>query len=218
MSVGSLDRLIAENQLSWPIEVVHAIRDPQVMHLSLFPEEEAVIMGADTKRQMEFAAGRSAAHAVLKKLDFPLSAILMGKDRAPIWPSGIVGSLSHTSDACLGVAARSHHIQAIGIDIESLTPLESSLHPDIATPEELACIDSSPELAALRIFSMKEAAYKAQYPLSQTFFDFTTLKVTSEGLRFRDPVAPFAQGSLLTVHQWTGFGMCLSLCMLKEPI
>ncbi|MFC7369544.1 MULTISPECIES: 4'-phosphopantetheinyl transferase family protein [Vreelandella] len=217
MGVGSLERLLAENQTSWPIEVVCAIRDPQIMHLSLFPEEEVSIVGADTKRLMEFAAGRSAAHAVLKKLDVPLSAILMGKGRAPVWPAGIVGSLSHTTDACLGVAARAHHTQAIGIDIESLAPLEGSLHPDIATPEELACIDQPPELAALQIFSMKEAAYKAQYPLSQTFFDFTTLEVTSEGLRFRCPVAPFAQGTLLTVHQWTGFGMCLSLCILKKP-
>lgn len=216
MGIESLDRLIAGNQLSWPAGVAYATRDPQAMHLSLFPEEEAAIIGACKRRRMEFAAGRSAAHAVLKKLDFPLSAILMGKDRAPIWPTGVVGSLSHTPDACLSVAARPHHIQAIGIDIENLAPLESSLHPYIATPEEFACIDSPPRLAALRIFSMKEAAYKAQYPLSQTFFDFNALEVTAKGLRFRYSIPPFTRGSLLTVHQWTGFGMCLSLCVLKR--
>lgn len=218
MGVESLDSLIADNQPSWPVDVVYAIRDPQAIHFSPFPEEEAAIISACRERQMEFAAGRSAAHAVLKKLNVPTAAILMGKDRAPIWPTGVVGSLSHTPDVCIGVAARSHHIQALGIDIEDLIPLESSLHFDIATPEELACIDSPPGLAALRIFSMKEAAYKAQYPLSQTFFDFNTLEVTPEGLRFRYPVPPFAQGTLLTIHQWTGFGMCLSLCVLKRAI
>ncbi|WP_275286097.1 4'-phosphopantetheinyl transferase family protein [Halomonas elongata] len=216
MDVASLDRLIAGSRGDWPEDVVHATRDPKEKHLSLYPTEEAAIVGANTRRRLEFAAGRSAARAVLKKLGFPHGVIPMDQNRAPIWPAGTIGSLSHTADVCIGVAALSQHVQAIGIDVENLAPLESKLPPYITDPEELACIDSPPGLAALQIFSMKEAAYKAQYPLSQTFIDFDTLKVTPDGLCFNHTVPPFAKGTILPVQQWTGSSMCLSLCVLKR--
>lgn len=216
MDVQSLDRLIAGSQVDWPEEVVHATRNPQERHLSIYPIEEAAIIGATTRRRWEFAAGRSAARAVLKKLGFPPGAIPMGQDRAPIWPAGTIGSLSHTANVCIGVAALSQHVQAIGIDVENLTPLESKLHPYITNAEELACFDSPTGLAALQVFSMKEAAYKAQYSLSQTFIDFDTLKVTPDGLCFNYTVPPFTKGTILPVQQWIGASMCLSLCVLKR--
>ncbi|SHL40359.1 4'-phosphopantetheinyl transferase family protein [Halomonas caseinilytica] len=217
MSKASLDCLIAENLAHWPEQTVYASRDTQAVHSPLFPVEQAAIVGVSAQRQREFAAGRFAAHAVQAKLGFPPTAIPMGEDRSPIWPAGMVGSLSHTADACIAVGALSHRVQAIGVDVESLVPLEDTLHPDIASPAELACLDSPPGLAALRIFSMKEAAYKAQYPLSQAFCDFDALEVVPEGLRFRHSVAPFARGTILPIRQWTGFGLCLSLCLLKRP-
>ncbi|MFM9271170.1 4'-phosphopantetheinyl transferase [Halomonas elongata] len=217
MVTKSLDCLISENRMYWPEEVVYATCDPQVTHAPLFPIEEAAITDAVEKRRREFTAGRSAAHAVQEKLGFPPTAIPMGEDRAPIWPARMVGSLSHTADACIAVGALSHHVRAVGIDVESLAPLESKLRSYIANHRELACMDSPPGLAALQIFSMKEAAYKAQYLLSQTFCDFDTLEVVPEGLRFRHSVPPFARGTILPIRQWVGFGLCLSLCLLKRP-
>ncbi|MES3677585.1 4'-phosphopantetheinyl transferase superfamily protein [Halomonas elongata] len=217
MSVAPLDRLMTRGQIDWPEEVAYATCDPQGTHSPLFPVEEAAIANAVEKRRREFTAGRSAAHTVQEKLGFPPTAIPMGEDRAPIWPAGMVGSLSHTADACIAVGALSHRVRALGVDVESLAPLESRLRPYIANHRELACMDSPPGLAALQIFSMKEAAYKAQYLLSQTFCDFDTLEVVPEGLRFRHSVPPFARGTILPIRQWAGFGLCLSLCLLKRP-
>lgn len=214
MGPASLSSLIAEHHWDWPTGVAHAIRDPREPHLSLFAEEEAAIADMGLKRRMEFAAGRSAAHAVLERLGLPSIAIPMGQDRAPIWPSSVVGSLSHSENACVAVAALSRHVQAIGIDVESLAPLDNGLPADIASPEELACMNAPPELAALRVFSMKEAGYKAQYPISRTRLGFDALEVTPEGLRFRHPVPRFARGARLPVRQWANAHICLSLCVL----
>ncbi|MBB3140876.1 4'-phosphopantetheinyl transferase superfamily protein [Halomonas organivorans] len=194
--------------------MAHAIRDPREPHLSLYADEEAAITGMGIKRRMEFAAGRSAGHAVLESLGCPATSIPMGRDRAPIWPSDVVGSVSHSQDVCVAVAALSCNVRAIGIDVENLTSLDDDLAADIASPRELACMNAPVGLAALRVFSMKEAAYKAQYPISRTPLDFDALEVTPLGLRFRFPVPGFHRGALLPVCQWTNADLCLSLCVL----
>ncbi|MFG6177246.1 4'-phosphopantetheinyl transferase [Halomonas sp. THAF12] len=194
--------------------MVHAIRDPREPHLSLFADEEVAIADMSIKRRMEFAAGRSAGHAVLESLGYPATSIPTGRDRAPIWPSDVVGSVSHSKDVCVAVAALSCNVRAIGIDVENLMSLDDGLPADIASPMELACMNAPAGMASLCAFSMKEAAYKAQYPISRTPLDFYALEVTPQGLRFRCPVPGFPRGTLLPIRQWTNADLCLSLCIL----
>ena len=71
----------------------------------LFPEEEALVAGAVTKRREEFAAGRNAARAALAGLGPPPCPLLRAGRRAPAWPQGIVGSITHCSGFCCAVVA-----------------------------------------------------------------------------------------------------------------
>ena len=59
------------------------------------------------------------------------------RDRAPVWPEGVVASLSHTAGLCLAVAARARDWRGLGVDLERALPLDPGLVPTIASPAEL---------------------------------------------------------------------------------
>ena len=147
-------------------------------------------------RRVEFAAGRSAARAAMAALGLPPLPILMGADRAPVWPGGVTGTITHCAGACLALAGRAADWRGLGLDAEPLVPLEAGLWPLILGPDE-----EGDGLQALRSFVAKEAAYKAQYPLSRTLFDFHTLRLDWRGdmftARFTRAVPPFAKGAPL---------------------
>src|SRR4030081_3796126 len=54
---------------------------------------------ATQKRQREFLAGRWCAEKALQCLGAGSTHVAMAKDRAPIWPAGVVGSITHTADS-----------------------------------------------------------------------------------------------------------------------
>lgn len=144
----------------------------------LHPCEAALMDRAVEKRRREFCAGRVLAKAGLESLGLPATPILRGEDRAPIWPQGVVGSITHTHGHCAAVVARSAQIRAVGIDVEQASELKPGVYEAITTPgerEELAGAD------ALRvgkvIFSAKECAYKAQYALTQKYLPFSAMSV-----------------------------------------
>lgn len=171
------------------------VADPRAAHPA-FPGE--TVAGV-AKRQSEFRAGRHAARAALAELGLPGRPIPAGADRAPIWPLGLIGSISHSDRLCLAAVGRG---RGIGVDLEPAEPLEPQIHRMILSPEdrgsEGAVISG---LETRLIFSAKEAAYKAQYPLSRQLFDFQTLAVTVQGdrfeARFRRDIAPFTPQSVL---------------------
>ena len=47
------------------------------------------------KRLSDFATGRYCAMKALEQFGIQDAIIPIGEDRAPIWPEGIVGSISH---------------------------------------------------------------------------------------------------------------------------
>lgn len=179
---------------------------------ALWPGEA---IAAVPHRLAEFAAGRTAARRALAALGMPMAAIPMGEDRAPIWPHGGVGSISHCAGACMAVAGRQRDFAGIGLDLEPAQPLAPDLWPSILRPDETA-VDG---LDALRIFVTKEAAYKAQYPLSRQLFDFQTLKITFQDqyfmARFAHGVPPFAAGDILRGRLVQTSGFCAALCWIE---
>src|SRR4051812_2128234 len=62
----------------------------------LFSEELEVVSRAVAKRKREFALGRMCAHRALSALGVPACGLPMAADRSPVWPSGIVGSITHS--------------------------------------------------------------------------------------------------------------------------
>lgn len=158
----------------------------------LWPGE--VVPGAVPARLAEFALGRSAARGAIQALGRAPVAIPMNPDRSPNWPSGITGSISHCAGACFAIAALRADFAGLGLDLEPAQPLDPGLLPVILRPEEHG-------LDPLAVFVAKEAAYKAQYPITGQLFDFQTLSVTLSDNRFaatfQRAVGRFAVGDQL---------------------
>ena len=135
----------------------------------------ANIQRAVAKRQAEYLAGRLCARAALQASGG--DAVVPGTDdeRAPIWPSGFCGSITHGDGWAAAVVAQSHAWRSLGLDVESR--LDSTraqrLAGEILTPDELSRL--APEQAALQItltFSLKESLFKALFPLVRQRFYF----------------------------------------------
>jgi 4'-phosphopantetheinyl transferase EntD len=166
---------------------------------ALLPEEEACLSPrAVEKRRREFTAGRVAARAVLERFgirDFPL---LVGADRAPVWPPGIVGSLSHCGDLCGVAAARRESVAGVGFDAESDRELEPPIAERVCSEAELLHLAGLPGAAArwaTVVFCAKESTYKCHSPLAGTFLDFHDVEVRLE---------PDAARFVATIHRARG--------------
>jgi len=147
----------------------------------LFPEEEALVLRAVEKRRREFAQGRACARRALAELGIAPAPLLAGEMREPLWSPGIVGSITHDRLLCAAVAARSGAFTGVGIDVEPDEPLEENVAARIWSPEEAAAARADGvvpfESAAKLVFSAKEAVYKCQFALTQTFIGFNAVSL-----------------------------------------
>ena len=87
---------------------------------ALHPDEAPAVVRAVAKRQLEFAAGRHYAHSALQALGAAPGPLLVGPARAPLWPAGVVGAISHDDGWAAAAVARQVDCAGLGIDIESL--------------------------------------------------------------------------------------------------
>jgi 4'-phosphopantetheinyl transferase EntD len=147
---------------------------------------EAVFLGRSVpKRAQEFAAGRLCARRALAEFGIENFPIERAADRQPIWPPGMVGSITHTLGFCAAVVAARATTAAIGLDTEGVggTPpgVKPHLWPSICLASEIDWIATLPESqrarAATLIFSAKEAFYKCQYPLVREHLGFHDAQV-----------------------------------------
>jgi 4'-phosphopantetheinyl transferase EntD len=170
----SVLRLLLDNLLASPAiaEVCDVTDDEDV----LFVDEANMVSEAVAKRRREFAAGRRAAHRAMARLGLPCAPLLAGLDRAPLWPSGIVGSISHTRRIAFAAVANAAYAQGLGVDVEEDGPLPQDIVGRVCLPSELTGLAQvSAEIggdAAKLLFSAKEAFYKSYYPLRKQFLDF----------------------------------------------
>lgn len=150
----------------------------------LYPEEAKSISKAVPKRQREFAAGRRAARNAMRAIGWQDMPVPCNADRSPAWPEGLVGSISHTRQACIAIVGRKSHVKSIGVDIEEHQPIESDLWSSICTPQELDFVSQFQPmdrgLWVARIFSAKEAFYKWQYPATGHLLGFQDVSITLE--------------------------------------
>lgn len=144
--------------------------------LNLYPEERASVAHAVPHRQREFAAGRAAARQAMVQVGLNPCPVPCGPDRAPVWPLGVVGSISHTRQICIAAAGRAEEVGAIGIDVEERQPVDQSLWRSICTTKEQAYLQSQPAEQrgdiVTQLFSAKEAFFKWQYPATRRMLDF----------------------------------------------
>jgi len=213
----AIERLLAELT---PKGVASACLDPRSFQGTLFPEEAAAVANAVPRRRAEFIAGRGCARQALVQLGQPAHTIPSGQDRAPIWPEGIVGSISHCDSLAIAVVARrADGFLSLGVDIEAASPLEAELIESICTPAERQNLASAGDagLLAKTIFSIKESAYKAQYPLTRTMLEFHEVEVKLDlaAMRFSAVVAGCPQSLTGQFRIEAGYILTLT-CITSE--
>ncbi len=189
----------------------------------LYPQEAACLTTARDARRVEFTLGRLAARRAMRSLGARLGAIPMAPDRSPIWPEGLVGSITHSDGLAVAVAGYSKDWLGLGIDLEPATGLEVDLIDEIARPEERADLGDQRLLAAKRLFSVKEAAYKAQYPITGVLFGFHALRVSwADGAaHYTDHpecagIMAADRNRILPIRQWCDDGLILSLSAIPR--
>ncbi|MGC5704205.1 4'-phosphopantetheinyl transferase superfamily protein [Pseudomonas sp. NFXW11] len=179
---------------SWPLPeaLPHSLWlstrfDPRQLSADDFPrsgiQAPPSIQRSVAKRQAEFLAGRLCARAALWQLQQLDWVPDIGPDRAPIWPTHICGSITHSTGRAAAIVADKQHWRALGMDLEQLLDEQRAarLAEQILTPAELQRRDRlPPELHALAVtltFSIKESLYKTLYPLVQKNFYFEHAEV-----------------------------------------
>ncbi|WP_322865345.1 4'-phosphopantetheinyl transferase [Aquicoccus sp. G2-2] len=189
---------------------------------ALFAAEAAAVARAVPKRRAEFAAGRAAAHGVMERLGLLPAPVPMGADRAPIWPEGVIGSISHCAGVCVAVAAQAENrLCALGVDIEPDADLPEEVIATICLPGERVWLAQHAAgqrgRAARLIFSAKEAAFKMQYGLTGEMLGFDAFEIVPEmatgrlQARFEVSCGRFARGARLNGRfgRADGFVFCL---------
>jgi enterobactin synthetase component D len=140
------------------------------------------------KRQAEFFFGRLAARDALTafRVQLASASVAIGPSREPVWPAGIVGSITHDHDYAAAVVQQEGRERGIGIDIarvidEAVLP---SLLDAIVDRQEFQVLRAQgrdwPGNALLTLaFSAKESLFKATYRAVGYIFDFDAARVTA---------------------------------------
>lgn len=164
-----------------PADVIVVSADAHMWSAPLFPDEERFVDGAVGCRRREFAAGRACAREALMGLGLRPVSIPSNPDRTPMWPVGVIGSITHCHDYCAAAVCHRGSIIGIGIDVEDGRPLEDSVIDWVCTPRERALLSALPFLRPgiwpKLLFSAKESFYKSYYPATKTFLEFADLEI-----------------------------------------
>lgn len=178
LSPSEVSLLLAKNL---PPDTAVVLDSIDKLQGALYPEEEALIEGAITKRAREFRSGRTAARQCMRQLEIDLSPILKGSRGEPTWPDGCVGSISHCGEYCLVILSSSPEVLSLGADIEEIGRVKSHLWPRVFVETEILFLSSldprEAEEAATILFSAKEAFFKWQYPLTFSWLEFLDAEV-----------------------------------------
>jgi 4'-phosphopantetheinyl transferase EntD len=147
----------------------------------LMAQEWRAIRHCREARIRDFTAGRLCARRALQGLGVRDFSLLAAPDRRPLWPAGIVGSITHTHGYSAAVVARADSIAALGIDTEVVSSVHARLWPLFCTPGELDALgmlaSAERAWAAALTFAAKEAYFKCQYPLTQEPLGFDAVQI-----------------------------------------
>jgi 4'-phosphopantetheinyl transferase EntD len=165
-----------------PADVVTEMARVRDVADEIHPEERACITGVAPCREREFVAGRVCARRALARIGVFDCPVLVGFRGEPIWPAGVVGSVTHCADLCAVAIASGSTARSIGIDVERVGAIPPALYRTICTPQELHWVAQFPvdrqEEAIALIFSAKECVYKCRYPIDNQWLDFMHVRVS----------------------------------------
>jgi 4'-phosphopantetheinyl transferase EntD len=196
--------------------------DPHTVGGGLQPAEREAVEGAAQSRVEQFTAGRVCSRIALGRFGVATTTpIVQGEDRAPIWPEGFVGSITHTDTWCAAAVARAEDLRSLGIDLEAATPLKEALWRRVCTEKEREWLRQLPNsgLMGKVLFSAKESVYKCQYPLTTRFLGFhaVELELGDGTFRavFRQSAGEFKPGDVVRGKYLVEDGLVASACELR---
>ncbi|WP_331991748.1 4'-phosphopantetheinyl transferase family protein [Dyella sp.] len=137
------------------------------------------------KRQAEFFHGRAMARKALEALNISAAEIPAGTSRQPIWPSGVVGSISHTHRFAAAVALSAETCAGVGIDMEHIAGADACAALSATAMHEqelryLQRLESTFPFNVLltAVFSAKESFFKGAFSAVGRYFDFSAAQVS----------------------------------------
>ena len=151
----------------------------EVPGAALLPEEEQLVARAVARRRQEFTTARACARRALAEIGQPEAPLLSGPAREPLWPAGVVGSLTHCAGYRAAAVARRADVVTLGIDAEPAEPLPGGVLERVTSAAEREALDRLPAGACWDrlLFSAKESVYKAWYPLAHRWLGFCDAEV-----------------------------------------
>ncbi|MFI1865156.1 4'-phosphopantetheinyl transferase [Streptomyces jumonjinensis] len=211
-----------------PHDVASAWAFDDTADIPLFPEEEAALARAVERRRREFTTVRGCARRALAGLGLSAAPLVPGVRGAPVWPDGVVGSMTHCDGYRAAAVARTPGTAAVGIDAEPHGPLPEGVLGVVGRPEERAWIaegGAGPGVHWDRLlFSAKEAVFKVWYPLTRRELDFTEAVVVFHAggtftARLLVPGPAVGSGTLTELPgRWTAAGgLALTAVVLPAP-
>lgn len=179
-----------------PSAVVAVDTREEWLDIELFPEEQATLGRAVEKRRHEFITARACARKALAQLGVEPCAIANGERGQPLWPEGVVGSITHCAGYRACALAREAQMAGVGIDAEPHAPLPDGVLGQVARAEErrrlAALARAEPQVHWDRLlFCAKEAVYKVWFPLAACWLGFEDAVLTF------DPIGRTFQARLL---------------------
>lgn len=143
----------------------------------LFADEERAIAAAVASRRAEYITVRACARSAFARFGVKRPSLAPGADRAPTWPEGFVGSLTHCAGFRGAALARATEFIALGIDAEPNEPLPEGVWDVVSVPSERGQICRSPVHRDRLLFSAKESVFKAWWPLTGRWLEFGDVTV-----------------------------------------
>jgi 4'-phosphopantetheinyl transferase EntD len=129
-----------------------------------------------------------AARDIVRTLVGGQAEVIGRPGSPPTWPQDLVGSISHDDSVAAALIARRGNLGGLGVDVEPDEPLEAELAAMIGLQAELDAL-SKWDMTLRQLFSVKEAVFKAVFPVDGRMLDFRDVQV-----RFDDATALTAYG------------------------
>ncbi|NMN99851.1 4'-phosphopantetheinyl transferase superfamily protein [Gordonia sp. TBRC 11910] len=150
--------------------------------LSALPAEEPIIGRAVEKRRREFITARHCAREALSQLGADAGAIMRGEKGEPLWPRGVVGSITHTDGYRAAIVAYSMAVRSLGIDSEPHEALPDGVldHTSIAAERDVLATRPAGLHWDRLLFCAKETTYKAWFPLTHRWLGFEDAHIVFE--------------------------------------
>ncbi|WP_426595958.1 4'-phosphopantetheinyl transferase family protein [Cellulomonas sp. McL0617] len=202
-----------------PTDVVVVEHRGPPLPAALFPEEEAAVARAIPARRAEYAAVRACARAALTRLGAGAVAVPSAPDRSPVWPEGVVGSMTHCDRFRAAAVAHARSWAGLGIDAEVLEPLPPEvLSLVMSTSEQEAIADLDPGICPDRIvFSAKESVYKVWSPIVHAWLGFEHVDVRLGHNTFTARLSVRGLGTDLLHGRWAvGDGLVVTAAALAR--